>query len=151
MKLIRWMMPALFATASLLAANAQAVDKEDLPFDIPGGKYVKVDEAKKLFDSGVLVIDARKKAEYVEKHIKGAKNVVYDEKFKMVSKTDPADKFDMSKLPAKKDTPMMFHCNGTPCWKGYKGAAAAIAAGYTKVYWFRDGMPAWVAAGHPTE
>jgi rhodanese-related sulfurtransferase len=46
---------------------------------------------------------------------------------------------------------MVFYCNGSPCWRGYKGADAAIKAGYKKVSWFRDGLPAWESKGFPTE
>jgi len=46
---------------------------------------------------------------------------------------------------------MVFYCNGSPCWKGYKGAVEAIKVGYQKVNWYRDGIPAWKAAGHPVE
>jgi len=118
---------------------------------IPGGTMVDADKAKSLYDQGALFVDTRVAAEYAEKHIKGAINVVYKETHPKVSTIDPADKFDLSKLPEDKNKKMVFYCNGSPCWKGYKGAAAAIKAGYKEVYWFRDGMPAWEAKGYPTE
>jgi rhodanese-related sulfurtransferase len=68
-----------------------------------------------------------------------------------VSKIDAADKFDLSKLPADKSKAMVFYCNGSPCWKGYKAAAAAIKGGYKKVSWFRDGMPAWEGKNYAAE
>jgi rhodanese-related sulfurtransferase len=46
---------------------------------------------------------------------------------------------------------VIFACNGPECWKSYKSASAAIAAGYKKVYWFRGGFPEWSLAGYPTE
>ena len=60
---------------------------------------------------------------------------------------DPAlDDFSgLAKLDASKAT--IFHCNGAECWKSYKASKAARAKGFTKVYWFRGGMPDWEKAG----
>lgn len=137
--------------AALFLTPAVAMAAEDTPMSIPGGTYVDAAKAKALYDKGALFVDARVAQEYAEKHIKGAVNVVYKETHKKVAKLDPADSFDLAKLPADKAKVMVFYCNGSPCWRGYKGAAATIKAGYKNVHWFRDGMPAWEAAGHPTE
>jgi rhodanese-related sulfurtransferase len=77
----------------------------------------------------------------LKKTIKGAINVPSKEKFPKESKVDPTDSFDLSKLPADKATSLVFFCNGSHCWKGYKAAAAAIKAGYKNVSWLRDGIP----------
>jgi hypothetical protein len=47
----------------------------DTPASLAGVKLVTADEAKKLQDSGVPLIDTRFAAEYAEKTIKGAKSV----------------------------------------------------------------------------
>jgi rhodanese-related sulfurtransferase len=142
---------AAAVVAVALAATGAAYAVEETPMDFPGGTMVTTDKAKALFDAGAVFIDARVPNEYAEEHIKGAKNVLYKETFPKVAKTDPADTFDPAKLPADKGTAMVFYCNGSPCWKGYKGAAEAVKAGYTKVNWYRDGIPAWKAAGYPVE
>jgi rhodanese-related sulfurtransferase len=140
---------AALAFAIAVAGAAHAV--EETPMEIAGGTMVTTDKAKALFDAGATFIDARVANEYAEEHIKGAKNVLYKETFPKVARTDPADTFDVAKLPADKGTAMVFYCNGSPCWKGYKGAAEAIKAGYQKINWYRDGIPAWKAAGYPVE
>ena len=129
--------------------GAQAV--EETPKAIPGGVCVSAEQAKAQFDKGALFIDARVAAEYAEKHIKGAKNIPFKEAYTKESKTSTVDSFEGSKLPADKTKPVVFYCNGSPCWKGYKAAAAAIKLGYKQVYWFRDGAPGWAAKGYPTE
>ncbi len=58
-----------------------------------------------------------------------------------------ADSFDLTKLPPDKAAPLVFACNGPECWKSYKSSLAAIKAGYTKVHWFRGGLPEWRGAG----
>ena len=66
---------------------------------------------------------------------------------------DVREKLDpiLSKLPAEKATELVFYCNGSPCWKGYKGAIRAIETGYTHVHWYRDGMLGWGQALYPVE
>lgn len=143
---------ASLSLIGLVAVFAQpALATEDTPLSIPGGGFASVEQAKALFDKGVMFVDARVAVEYVEKHVKGAVNVPFKEEFSKVSKTGPGDKFDMAKLPSDKNKEMVFYCNGTPCWKGYKAAALAIKAGYKKVHWYRDGLPAWDSKGFPVE
>jgi len=146
----------LYAAGMALAmatafAPTISVAVEDTPMAIPGGTYVTADKAKEQFDKGAIFVDARVATEYADKHIKGASNIVYKEEFPKVAQTGSGDAFDATKLPGDKGKAMVFYCNGTPCWKGYKAAAAAIQGGYKNVYWFRDGVPAWVASGYPTE
>ena len=59
------------------------------------------------------------------------------------------DAFDTSKLPADKGAALILACNGAECWKSYKASHAAVKAGYTRVYWFRGGIPEWRTAGRP--
>jgi rhodanese-related sulfurtransferase len=142
---------ALPLIALFFAGAPAALAAEDLPKSIPGGTYVTEEKGKELFDKGTLFVDARVAAEFADEHIKGAINVPYKETFPKESKTAPSDSFDMAKLPGDKAKPMVFYCNGSPCWKGYKAAEVAIKAGYKHVYWMREGMPGWKAKGYPAE
>ncbi len=49
-----------------------------------------------------------------------------------------------------KARPLAFFCASSQCWLSYNAALRAVAAGYGKVYWYRGGVEAWVAAGLPT-
>lgn len=142
---------ATFLFAALFAsAPVWAVEETPMSFPAPG-KFADVNTAKAQFDRGAVFVDARVANEYVDKRIKGAINVVYREKHAKVSKLDPSDRFDLDKLPADKNKALVFYCNGSPCWRAYKGADAAAKAGHKNVFWFRDGLPAWIAKGYPTE
>lgn len=147
------MKKAMFITsilaAFLLLGNAAFADTPD---NLKGATLVDAAKAKSLSDSGVTVIDSRVANEYVESRIKGAISVPYKEKSAKSADFDASqDSFDLSKLPANKDTGILTYCNGAECWKSYKAATAAIKAGYKTVYWFRLGIPEWKAKGYPTE
>ncbi|PKO37004.1 MAG: rhodanese [Betaproteobacteria bacterium HGW-Betaproteobacteria-6] len=151
MRLIQRTSVILGAAFLLSMASTAVRAAEETPMSIPGGTYVSTAQAKDLFDKGALFIDSRVTAEYAEEHIKGAVGIVYKEKHSKVSKIDPEDTMDMSKLPSDKTKVLVFYCNGSPCWRGYKGATMAIKSGYSKVHWYRDGIPAWKAAGHTVQ
>lgn len=141
----------LFAFSAFIAIASPALAVEETPMSIPGGTMVDAASAKAQFDKGAVFVDARVPAEFAEKRIKGAIGVVFKEVHKKVSTLDPKDEFDLTKLPADKAKGLVFYCNGSPCWRGYKGAAAAIKAGHKNVFWFRDGLPAWEEKKFPTE
>lgn len=122
------------------------------PESISGATVVTAEKAKALVDSGTLIVDARVANEYVEEHIKGAVNIPYKEKSaKSVDFDASQDSFDLSKLPADKNTAVIFYCNAGECWKSYKAAKAAVKAGYRNIYWLRGGIPEWKAKGLPVE
>ncbi len=124
----------------------------ETPTTLAGVKTVSADEVKKLLDAGVPVIDTRVAAEYAEKTIKGAKSVPYKEKSAKEPGFDASqDQFDLSKLPGDKASPVVFFCNAGECWKSYKASVVAAKAGYTKISWFRGGMPEWSGKGLPTQ
>jgi rhodanese-related sulfurtransferase len=136
---------------ALLTAAAGA-SFADTPMSLAGATMVTAEQAKKLADGGAPVIDARVANEYAEAHIKGARSVPYKEKSAKDAKFDPKeDSFDLAKLPADKNAPVIFYCNGAECWKGYKAAKLAVDAGYKKVQWLRGGIPEWKAKGYPVE
>ncbi len=122
------------------------------PESIPGTTVVTAEKAKAMAESGVLIVDTRVANEYVEQHIKGAVNVPYKEKSAKDVKFDAKqDSFDLSKLPADKNAPLIFYCNAGECWKSYKSSVLAVKAGHKNVYWLRGGIPEWKAKGFPVE
>ncbi len=138
-------LPALFLASGIALAN-------ETPASLAGATVVDADKAKSLMESGAVLFDTRVAGEYAEAHIKGAVSVPYKEKSaKSVDFDASQDKFDLSKLPADKNAPIITQCNGPECWKSYKSAVAAIKAGYKHVYWFRTGIPEWKAKGYPVE
>lgn len=121
------------------------------PNALPGVKVVAASEVRQLIDGGAVVVDTRTEKEFKAKRLPGARFVPYGEKsLKDVAYDGKLDDFSGLKAldPSK---PTVFHCNGAECWKSYKAARAALAAGFAKVYWFRGGLPEWEKAGLPLD
>ena len=132
-----------------VALHANATET---PPQLAGAKLVNADQVKKMIESGATVIDSRVANEFAEAHIKGAKNVPYKEKSaKAVDFDATQDSFDLAKLPADKNAPVVFYCNAGECWKSYKASVVALKAGYKNVHWFRGGIPEWKSKNYPIE
>jgi len=59
---------------------------------------------------------------------------------------------NITELEAKvpnRQTQLVFFCLDGGCPMSYQAASAAIAAGYSNVFWYRGGVSAWAAAGEP--
>jgi len=143
---------AIAAITSALLSFSYSASATDTPLKLDGTTVVSAEQAKKLAEGGATVIDSRVAAEYAEAHVKGAKNIPYKEKSAKAADFDASqDSFDVSKLPADKNAPLVIYCNSGECWKSYKASAAALKAGHKKVYWFRGGFPEWKAKGYAIE
>lgn len=140
------------ALSAVLFTTALSAGATETPDTLDGATVVGAEQVKKMLDAGTPVIDARVANEYVEGHIKGAKNVPYKEKSAKAKNFDAAqDSFDVAKLPADKSGALVFYCNAGECWKSYKAAVVSMKNGYKKVFWFRGGFPEWKAKGYPIE
>lgn len=122
------------------------------PEILAGVAIPTAEQVRKLMGQGVPLFDVRPLAHYREAHIPGAVNVPYRMNSpKEVDYDDSVDGFDLSRLPKDRNAPMIFQCNGAECWYSYKAARYMAKRGFTKVYWFRTGLPAWKAAGYPVQ
>ncbi len=99
-----------------------------------------VEEAKALWMSGVVFLDARDSGSYEEGHIKGAVSLsVYDFESRFFDFLDA--------YPP--DTLFVAYCSGRLCDESHRLAVLLKEGGYSRVRIFADGIPAWVAAGLP--
>jgi len=58
--------------------------------------------------------------------------------------------YDVSELPAAKDTKLVFYCGSTQCTASDKAAMRAMEAGYKDVCVMRAGIKGWIEAGKET-
>ena len=134
MKLIR-----ILAAALLLATGPALAG--DSPTEVAGATTVDVAQAKTLFESGALFVDPRRNSDWEAGRIPGA---VHLELKKVFSEESLA-------AECGKDEPVVFYCNGPKCSRAAQASEKAVGWGYTKVHYFRDGFPAWTAAGNAVE
>ena len=50
----------------------------------------------------------------------------------------------------RRETPIVFYCLAN-CWMSWNAAKRAASWGYTRVYWYRDGIDGWDTAKLPLE
>lgn len=137
MKMITAAIALFMSIAIFTPAQAAKVS----PTEISGATTIDAATAKKFFDRGVVFVDVRKNSDWDAGRVPGA---VHLELKKVLS----ADK--LAKV-ASKDTEIVLYCNGEKCMRSSKAAAKAVSWGFAKVYYFRDGFPAWEAAGYAVE
>lgn len=88
-------------------------------------------------DKNILLVFPLSKIEYNDLHIAGSVHIPLEDLKK--------------KLPADHNRPLVFYCLGEKCTASWRAADIAAKLGYQRVYAYRAGLPAWVAAGYPTE
>ena len=126
----------LFSVASPVTAGNKLS-----PTSINGATTVNAARAKALFDKGVIFVDVRKDKDWNAGRVPDA---VHIELKKVLSEKT------LSK-EVKKDQEVVIYCNGEKCMRSSKASAKAVSWGFSKVYYFRGGLPAWKAAGYPVE
>ncbi len=125
--------------ASLLPVAVQAADVS--PETVTGATTVDAAAAKQLFDQAVLFVDPRRDSDWDAGRIPGAVHLEMKSQFNEAALGEVAGK----------DDPVVFYCNGHDCLRSSQVSEKAVSWGYSKVYYFRDGFPAWQAAGYPVE
>ena len=132
---------ALAFVVSLLSISSSFAGNAVSPMTIDGAKTVTTEEAKKLFDDGVLFIDVRKDKDWNAGRVSDA--------VQLNVKTNFTEQSLLGEL--KKDEPAVIYCNGKNCMRSSKASKMAVGWGFTKIYYYRDGFPAWKKAGYPVE
>ncbi len=129
----------LFFTGLAQAADDFLVDAS--PETVEGTTLVGNEEAKALFDKGVVFVDVRTKKGFDTGRIPDAELL------------DLKNGFSKEALAAlvKPEDEMVLYCQGIKCKRAAVAAKKALSWGYTKVYYYREGFPGWKKAGYPVE
>jgi len=125
-----------------LADYKKLIVKKEGEYRVLGVTEIDARAAKSLHDRGsVIFIDVRAAGDFDHGHIPGAKNL---------SLPTRLSKESLAKV-AGKDDEIVFSCMGKYCPYSAYASAKAVLWGYTHVYRFAGGFPAWQDAGYPTE
>ena len=118
--------------AGILAAESKPV----APENIANVKILAAEEVIELILSrpNLIIIDSRKKSEYLKGHIEGAVNVLNTDM--MLN--------DFKKLAPDKTQAILFYCNGVRCMRSSDAASKAVVWGYANIFWFRGGWDEWI-------
>ncbi|MBN4081415.1 rhodanese-like domain-containing protein [Caldithrix abyssi] len=101
---------------------------------------ISLDQAKALFDDGILFVDARDNAYYVSGHIQNAmKNAFLMELI-----------FNIEARQAKSD-PLVVYCGDPGCGDSEDLAYDLQDSGFTRLYVFKGGWLEWSKANYPSE
>ncbi len=123
------------AAAPAAATSVQAAEPAFEPFhDIVDMAFVEQHVTIPMADN-VMLIDARPyKPKYIQGHIPMAVSI-------------PDSQFDKmtDKLPADKNSLLIFYCGGLKCKLSHKSAMKAEKLGYTNVKVFAEGYPVWMS------
>lgn len=124
---------------SFLLTIGQTFAKSPAPMQVDGAVTISTKQAKSLMNQGVTFIDVRGITDYQTRHIQWA--IHLDLKL---------DLTEASLLnTVQKQQPLVFYCNGDHCQRSAIASQKAIKWGWTHVFYYRGGFPAWVKASLP--
>ncbi len=118
------------------------ITKSGGEYSVNGATKIDAEAAKASLDrGGVIFVDVRAPPEFDQGQIPGANSL---------SLVTELSKDSLSEI-AGKDDEVAFYCHGKHCAYSAYASAKALAWGFTRVYYFAGGFPAWVDAGYPVE
>ena len=131
----------IFLMLGLVVSVGLAQAKEDVPASIDGAVTVNAEGLIDLVDQyeDLVIIDSRKPSDREKGFIEGSVGL---------PDTDTTPE-SLAQHIASKSTSVVFYCNGVKCGRSVTATKVAIAAGYSKVYWFRTGWEEWTTKGYP--
>lgn len=99
---------------------------------------VDLDQAKALYDRGVVFIDSREPEYWQEGHIKNSWN--FSSELELV--------FSLDSLQGK-TKPLVTYCDEDECGSSKDMAYLLQEFGFTQIYVFKGGWKEWLTAGYP--
>ena len=125
---------ALFILATF-STTLIAGEKPYAPEEMPGTTIVSAEEVIEMIlaNPELVVIDSRKKTEYIKGHIEGAINILNTE----------LGLEELEFIAPDRSTMLLFYCNGVRCLRSSDSLARAVGWGYTNLFWFRGGWKEW--------
>ena len=132
------MKAAILLLATLFMAPALAGNSDyRSPEQVAGAETVDVDQAERLHQTGVVLIDVGAPRLHKKQHIPGSVHLDLNSAF-----TEEA-----LAATVAKDQPFVVYCSGETCTRSFRAAVRAVRWGYTGVKYFRGGVVAWRDAG----
>lgn len=131
----------LVSTFLFVIFISSPVFAEVSPESIQGATTVDTTKAKALFDAEVAFVDVRKNSDWDAGRVPGAIHIELKKVYNEASLS----------AEVQKDEPLVIYCNGAQCLRSSVASKMAVDWGFSKVYYYRDGFPAWKNASYPVE
>src|SRR6266550_2753445 len=139
-------MAGMMTLAIIGMARAQGGDIYQATLAEPNQKTreVSTEQVRRILaDGSAIVLDARKRSEYVAGHIPGARNL---------DAPPAASAAAVERLVSgDKSKALVLYCNGPFCQASNRVSEQLVAGGFTNVRRYQLGIPIWRALGGPTE
>lgn len=131
----RYQRIAIFCLSFLIPTALSAEQKPHAPESIQGVTIVTAEQAIEMIINNpeLVVIDSRKKTEYLKGHIEGSINIL----------NTRLTREDLERVSPDKSREILFYCNGTRCLRSTDSINKAKSWGYTNLIWFRGGWKEW--------
>lgn len=112
-----------------------AEEKPYAPETIQDVVIVSAEEAIEMILASpeLLVIDSRKKTEYLKGHIEGSINILNTQ----------LEREGLERIAPDKTKAILFYCNGVRCLRSTDSINKARSWGYSNLIWFRGGWKEW--------
>ena len=135
LSLIKYYQRVILCILSLSSFDLAAEEKPHAPVSIQNVSIVSAEEVIDIILSNpdLIVIDSRKKTEYLKGHIEGAINLL----------NTTLKREDLERISPDKSNAILFYCNGTRCLRSSDSINKAKNWGYKKLIWFRGGWKEW--------
>jgi rhodanese-related sulfurtransferase len=119
----------------LFSTTVLAEEKPYAPESIQDVVIVSAEQAIEMILSTpeLLVIDSRKKTEYLKGHIEGSINILNTQ----------LEREGLERIAPDKTKAILFYCNGVRCLRSTDSINKARSWGYSNLIWFRGGWKEW--------
>ena len=140
---------SLMAASSIDTARAQgSVHQATLAEPNQKTPEVSTEEVRRILaDGGAILIDSRKRAEYVAGHIAGAKSPMLEGNAPPEAAVAAVGRI----AGGDKAKPLVLYCNGPHCQASRQLGEQLVTAGFTNVRRYQLGLPMWRTLSGPVE
>lgn len=142
------------ATAIMMAAGVDGAITQSSVYQAtlaePSQKTAEVstEEVRRILtDGSAILIDSRKRSEYVAGHIAGAKNAAPEPGSPPAAFIAAVERL----VGGDKAKPLVLYCNGQYCRASRQLSEQLVDAGFTNVRRYQLGIPIWRALNGPVE
>ena len=116
-------------------SSVVSAEKPYAPESLPGATILTAEEVISMIlgNPDLVVIDSRKKTEFIKGHIEGAINILNTE----------LEIEDLESIVPDRTAALLFYCNGVRCLRSSDSITRAVDWGYTNLFWFCGGWKEW--------